>query len=123
MIDSSFKRFCLLAAGLIGAYGVAFGAYGAHGLAGHEQELAEKASHYALIHALALLALSQGHFAAGRWLIVPVGFFTLGCLLFCGALTLLALTSLPVGPMAPFGGTSFILGWASLSVLALRRGL
>lgn len=123
MADHIAKRLCLLAAGLIGAYGVAFGAYAAHGLVGHPQELAEKASHFALIHALALLALSQGSFAGGRWLKVASGFFALGCLLFCGALTLLAVTDLPVGPVAPFGGTSFILGWASLAVAALRRGL
>lgn len=123
MNDDTAKRIWLLAAGLLGAYGVAFGAYGAHALAGHPQELAEKASRFALIHAVALLALARGMMPVGRFLKIGGGFFILGSLLFCGTLTLLALTELPVAPMAPFGGVSFILGWLFLAVSALRRGL
>jgi uncharacterized membrane protein YgdD (TMEM256/DUF423 family) len=123
MSDSSWKRGWLLAAGLLGAYGVGFAAYGAHGLAGHEQELADKASHFALIHALALLALSQKNGVLNPWMKAAGGFFVLGSLLFCGSLTLLAVTSCPAAMMAPFGGSSFILGWLLLAVSALRRGL
>jgi len=123
MTDSSWKRGWLLVAGLLGAYGVGFGAYSAHGLAGHEQELADKASHFALIHALALLALSQRNERLNFLVKASAGFFVLGSLLFCGSLTLLAVSSCPAAAMAPFGGSSFMLGWSLLAVSALRRGL
>jgi len=123
MSDSCWKRGWLLAAGLLGAYGVGFAAYGAHGLAGHEQELADKASHFALIHALALLALSQKDGGLNPWVKAAGGFFILGGLLFCGSLTLLAVTSWPAAMLAPFGGSSFIIGWLLLAVSSLRRGL
>ena len=123
MSDSCWKRGWLLAAGLLGAYGVGFAAYGAHGLAGHEQELADKASQFALIHALALLALSQKNGGLNPWVKAAGGFFILGGLLFCGSLTLLAVTSWPAAMLAPFGGSSFIIGWLLLAVSSLRRGL
>jgi len=121
MTEEGWRRGWLLAAGLIGAAAVALGAYAAHGLAGHEQELADKASRFALLHALALLALSQGKMALSWPLKAAGGFFILGVLLFCGALILLALTALPVAGMAPFGGSSLILGWCFLALAALRK--
>ena len=121
MTDQIWRRSWRVAAGLFGAAAVALGAYAAHGLSGHEQELAEKASHFALLHALALLALSQGARPLCRMTKAAGSFFILGVLLFCGALTLLGLTPAAAAPVAPFGGSSFILGWLLLALSGLRK--
>ncbi|OIQ91436.1 hypothetical protein GALL_266410 [mine drainage metagenome] len=115
MTDDGWRRIWQTAAGIFGAAAVAIGAYGAHGLGGHAQDLTGKASEFGLLHALALLALSRGAAPLRRSLKLAGTFFLLGTLLFCGALTALALTSWPVALVTPFGGTSFILGWLCLA--------
>ena len=54
-------RPLVLLAGLSGMMAVGMGAYAAHGLAGDVfmQALAERGSHYQLVHALALLAADR----------------------------------------------------------------
>jgi len=114
----------VLAAGLLGFVGVALGAFGAHGLkatleAGHQLENWKTAVFYQLIHAVALLALSQKTSAnpkiGGCWLA--------GVVCFSGSLYWIALGG-PVKllwPVTPLGGLFLLAGWALLIVSALRK--
>ena len=109
----------LAAAAVNGLIAVGAGAYAAHGLeAAHGAEAAEwvrTASTYQMWHALALLGLwAAGWHSRGRWL------FLAGIVLFSGSLYGLALGG-PRGLVyvTPFGGLSFLLGWAWLLARAL----
>ena len=120
-MSPDLRRRCFIAfAGFSGALAVALGAYAAHGLAGAEQELADKASRFQIYHALALLAVAAMQERGGRFAALSGVFFCLGSLLFCGALYAIALAAWPAAPIAPYGGTSFILGWLFLGISALR---
>jgi len=121
-----WQGFMLFGA-LNGFLGVALGAFGAHGLEGkltpHLMDVWNKAVHYQQIHALALLLvallLHNGMSGMGmRW----AGWcFLLGILLFSGSLYVLALSGIkPLGAITPFGGVSFLLGWAMLAWAAVR---
>lgn len=108
-----------LFAGLSGCVAVAMGAIGAHVASDFAAAaLVERASQYALIHALALLYVSNmsGTLArAARWL------FLIGTLLFCGALYFKGLTGWPYASKpAPMGGVSFMLGWLALALSGLQ---
>lgn len=74
---------------------------------------------YQLAHGLALLFLDHLQYRAtiGSRRIFPVGIlFSVGIILFCGSLYGLALTSWSfLGPITPFGGICFILGWCLLA--------
>jgi uncharacterized membrane protein YgdD (TMEM256/DUF423 family) len=120
-------RSLLLAAALLGAVGVALGAFGAHGLRARLDaralEIWETAVRYHLLHAVALLALALTPAAAALrgagWL------FVAGTLLFSGSLYLLALGIGPrnvLGPLTPLGGLAFVAGWAWIARVALTRG-
>ncbi len=121
MKTDGFARVWLLLGGLSGALAVAFGAYAAHGFPDAPQaaQWVEKASRYQMYHALALLALAGLQKDGGRLAVLAGLLFTLGTVLFCGTLYALALAGLPIAWLAPFGGTSFILGWLLLGLSAL----
>lgn len=117
----------LLVAALLGAAGVALGAFGAHGL---RQQLGEAlatwqtAVLYHLLHVLAMLAMvvlmrvlgEAGTLRAAGWL------FVLGVLLFSGSLYALALGGPRwLGPVTPLGGLAFIAGWLLLAWTALQQ--
>lgn len=112
-------------AGLNGLMAVGLGAYAAHGLATDPvlQGLAERASHYQLIHALALLAADRLAADGRRPAHLAAALFTLGMLLFCGSLTLRALTGtpLPVPMVTPAGGMSLMAGWLALALTGAWR--
>jgi uncharacterized membrane protein YgdD (TMEM256/DUF423 family) len=113
----------LVIAAVVGASGVALGAFGAHGLRSRLDEAAlatwQTAVLYHLIHALALLALVLFARATGRSVTVPASLFGAGIVLFSGSLYLLALTGARwLGPVTPFGGLAFLAGWLSLLLLA-----
>ncbi len=122
-------RALLLAAGLLGAAGVALGAFGAHGLsallAAHgRQATFDTAVQYHLIHAAALIGAA---WAAERWpgrLTAAAGLlFIVGVGLFSGALYLLSLFELGfMGAVAPFGGAALVLGWLCLGIAGWRGG-
>ncbi len=119
-------RTYFLLGSLFGLIGVAAGALGAHAL---EPRLApgridtyELAARYQLYHALALLATA---WAAARWpsstANIAGGFFVVGILLFSGSLYALALGSPRwTAFITPFGGVSFLIGWALLAWAAWR---
>ncbi len=91
--------------------------------------LLETASSFLLIHAVAALGVSGLALVAprrGAWFLGSALMFLLGSLLFCGDLSLRALTDARLFPMAaPIGGTMLILGWiwvfgAALAVLSAK---
>jgi uncharacterized membrane protein YgdD (TMEM256/DUF423 family) len=115
----------LIAAGLAGAFGVGFGAYAAHGFppGSYESDIAAKASHYALWHALALLAVDRLAADGKRLAHLSGLLFVMGILLFSGSLALKALTGDLVWPLiTPAGGFAFIGGWLVLAVMGVRWG-
>jgi uncharacterized membrane protein YgdD (TMEM256/DUF423 family) len=106
---------------VLGALGVAAGAFGAHALKGRltPEMLAvfETGVRYQLIHALGLLAVA---WAATRWksasIRVAGWLFVVGILLFSGSLYVLCLTGIrALGAITPIGGAAFIAGWLLLA--------
>lgn len=124
----------LLAAGLLGATGVALGAFGAHGLpsylegAGHPpEEIAKRldtfitGTRYQMHAALAVLAIGlAGNSPPLRG---ATRLITLGAVVFCGLLYVLALVEgwRGLGAVVPIGGLAMIGGWALVVVAALRK--
>jgi len=118
----------ILAAGALGALGVACGAFGAHALKGlldgPHMALWQTASLYHLLHAVALASAGALIRAApgrgGPWPGVCVSALTLGVLLFAGSLYALALGAPKVwGVVTPVGGICLMAGWLALAALGL----
>lgn len=120
----------LFIAAILGAIGIAFGAFGAHGL---ESKISESqiqvwdtAVKYQMIHVILIIALlispKSNHY------IVPCILFLIGILFFSGSLYLLSLKDLLnlgsfskiLGPITPLGGLSFIIGWILLAIKFLK---
>src|SRR5262245_17127354 len=118
VVDKTF----LLVGGLAGFLGVAFGAFGAHGLRTRlsPEMLAvfETAVRYQMYHALAILAVGLIVVRLDGWLYRTAGWlFTGGILLFSGSLYAMALTGVTtLGAITPIGGLLFLLGWGFLIV-------
>jgi uncharacterized membrane protein YgdD (TMEM256/DUF423 family) len=112
-------------AALLGASGVALGAFGAHALRGRVGpdllEVYRTGVLYHLVHALAAL----GAAALGPRLRFPAltaALFAGGVAVFSGSLYLLALTGVRSwGAVTPVGGVALIAGWVSLLVGAVSR--
>ncbi len=115
------KKYFILAA-ILGAVGVAAGAFAAHGLKprldAHMLANWQTGTRYLFYHTFALLAaawlmerLPQCKAARlAGWL------FLAGILLFTGSLYLMALTQQRwLGMITPFGGFAFIFGWLALA--------
>ncbi|MCB0260264.1 MAG: DUF423 domain-containing protein [Calditrichae bacterium] len=107
--------------------GIALGAFGAHAL--RERLPADLMAVYQtgvlyhLVHALALVLTG----ALLRWmgatvLVTWAGWlFLAGIVLFSGSLYLLSMTGIrALGAITPFGGLSFLIGWALLAVAAWK---
>jgi len=117
------KRTGLVAA-ILGGITIAIGAFGAHGLKPLVDADAiasfETGVRYQMYHVIVLLVVGIARpLGAGTKLWV-LRFFCFGILLFSGSIYLLALKEvLPfsvrfLGPITPFGGLLFILGWLRL---------
>lgn len=119
-------RLWLILAGVSGAVAVAMGAVAAHVVSGDAVAagLVDKASRYQLTHALALLAVAVLAEHHPSWPVTAAGgLFVIGGVLFCGSLYALAFHLVATTPLAPVGGSSFILGWLFLAVAGvLGRG-
>jgi uncharacterized membrane protein YgdD (TMEM256/DUF423 family) len=128
------QRTFMLAGALAGFLGVAFGAFGAHGLRGRlsPEMLAvfETGVRYQMYHALALMltaALSTAPTTRpaiaiihGRGVAAAGWLFIAGIVLFSGSLYVLAVTGFTIaGAITPIGGVAFLLGWASLAIATL----
>lgn len=111
-------------AALAGAGAVIMSALAAHALAEPGRGLAETASRFAFVHALAILFTSLWHdrLDAGTWprrlTVVALALFAAGTILFSGGLLAL-LAGLYVVGTAPWGGTALIAGWVALAASAL----
>lgn len=123
------SRFSLSTAALVGATGVAAGAFGAHGLEGKLpedlMEIYQTASLYHLLHAPVLLgiALFFHVFEENRGMARVFQFFFAGVLVFSGSLYLLALSGVRWwGAITPIGGTLLILAWIGLLFVRLEGG-
>ena len=109
----------LMIAALLGALGVAAGAFGAHGLRGSvdakQLEWWQTAARYQQIHAVALLVVA---WAPGPWsrarAFSALG-FCVGALVFSGTLYAMALGGPRIlGAVTPLGGLALILAWSAL---------
>jgi uncharacterized membrane protein YgdD (TMEM256/DUF423 family) len=124
-------RSVLVAAGLLGASGVALGALGAHALEAFLTERGmthawDTASRYQLFHAVALVAVAvwlrpangaattRALWAARGWIV--------GTILFSGSLYGIAVGGPRwLGPITPLGGLALIAGWIALIAAALAK--
>lgn len=109
----------LIWAAVLGAAGVALGAFGAHGLEGRISERAlevwHTANRYHQLHALALLALAAWEGGGGQGTQTSRRLWLLGLLLFSGGLSIYALSGWKLGAMvAPLGGLCLMGGWLAL---------
>jgi uncharacterized membrane protein YgdD (TMEM256/DUF423 family) len=111
---------------ILGFLGVAFGAFGAHGLRSRVSPdmlaVFETGVRYQMYHVFAILivAAAMGR-AGGAHLLVWAGWsFVAGILLFSGSLYALTLSGVGVlGAITPIGGLLFLIGWVCLAAYAL----
>lgn len=110
-------------ASTLGFTAVALGAFGVHGLRERLTPEAtgwwETATLYALVHAVAALAVGlsgrSGWSATGGWA------FVAGTLIFAGTLYAMALGAPRwLGAVTPVGGVILLAGWALLAAAALK---
>ncbi len=123
------ERAFLFIGSLSALVAVGAGAVGAHVapryLSPPALDLYDIAVRYQMLHAIALCiaAYACARTDGSRPAIAAGVLFVAGMLLFCGALYLHALAGMwQAARLAPFGGVSFIAGWACLSWAALRVG-
>jgi uncharacterized membrane protein YgdD (TMEM256/DUF423 family) len=116
----SVTRSLAVFAALNGALAVAIGAFAAHGAGPQVKSLLTTGGHYQMVHAV--LALVCAIWPASSRLVTVAGWLAAsGGLVFCLALSAIALLSLPVmGAVAPIGGALMISAWLLLAVTALR---
>ena len=130
------QRFCLVAAGLLGATAVALGAFHAHGLEGllegrglsgelleRRMDNVESGVRYQMFHALALLGLAALAQETQSRLLAWIGAgFILGTFLFSGSLYAIVFTGQTwFGVVAPLGGLTLIVSWAALVLKRVQR--
>lgn len=108
-----------VAAGVLGATGIALGAFGAHGLKQHWATMPEglgwwqTATQYLLLHAVALAAVPLASVAKYR---CPATYWILGSVIFSGTLYAVALGAPRIlGMITPLGGIMLMVGWLCLA--------
>ena len=115
LVDHPIPKKARTAAAILGATGVALGAFGAHALkamleANDRIDTWETAVFYHLVHSLALLILSTQPSMRRSTFYCFVG----GVALFSGSLYLLCLSGLNwLGAITPIGGICLMAGWLS----------
>ena len=123
MMQTLSSQVWIQVAGVLGATGVALGAFGAHALKTRltpEQLSAwETGVLYHLLHTVVLLALGLYAAATQRPVTPAAPLFAAGIVLFSGSLYALALGGPRLfGPVTPIGGLCLIAGWIALLWLA-----
>ncbi|MFC3070660.1 DUF423 domain-containing protein [Phenylobacterium soli] len=111
------RRNWMTLAALAGFLSVAVGAFAAHGVSNPAaRELLKTGSQYAFMHAMATIACAVFMQLGARRARLAPAFFLVGIVLFAGSLYALA-AGAPrwVGAITPFGGLSFLAGWAVLA--------
>ncbi len=102
--------FCMLSV-LIGA----FGAHSLENMIGDKMETFKTGIQYHMFHGLALIVIGVLSKVFEITINLSAYLFIAGIILFCGSLYLIAIYKYSfLGMIAPIGGLSFILGWASL---------
>ena len=99
---------------------VALSAIAAHALVPPARTLVQEGLAMQFPHALALLAAGLWAPRGGRLTDAAGAAFVLGSVLFCGELYVHAATAIPLGVVAPIGGTCLMAGWLLLALSALR---
>ncbi|KAG9325049.1 hypothetical protein KVV02_001048 [Mortierella alpina] len=125
---SMASLFYLRAASILGGVGVLAAAYGAHGLEKRVNNDVGKlkawssAANIQLIHAAALLAISQSPVLLARTSRYAAPLMLVGTTLFSGSIYALILDTekkisraLKLGPMTPLGGIVLVAAWGSLA--------
>ncbi|MGB5445411.1 MAG: DUF423 domain-containing protein [Psychromonas sp.] len=126
---TNVTRLFLIIASLLGATGVALGAYASHGLSAWASsaqiEYFQLAVTYQLFHAIALLVVCVlSFFISSSFLIASKIAFVLGIFLFSGSLYLYVMTGTKIlGMLTPIGGLLLIIAWClvAVSVLTYRK--
>ncbi len=119
-------RFLIVAGAVLGAIGVAAGAFGAHALEARvtpeRLQTFETGVRYQMYHSLALIAVAWLASQWPTWHFTASGIaFLTGILIFSGSLYILVLTDTPwLGAITPIGGVAFITGWILLALGAIR---
>ncbi len=114
--------------GAINAFlAVAFGAFGAHGLANKLEpkylEIWKTGVTYQMFHASGILvvALLLGKVAASSLFTWSGWLMLIGIVLFSGSLYLLSLTKIGIlGAITPLGGVSFLAAWLLMIIGAVK---
>jgi uncharacterized membrane protein YgdD (TMEM256/DUF423 family) len=119
------QRTFLMLGSVFGFFGVALGAFGAHGLkkiiSPDMLVIFETGVRYHVYHTFAILivAFFVEQYPAVRY---SGRLFGAGIILFSGSLYVLALTGITMfGAVTPFGGICFLAGWIVLGVTAFKR--
>ena len=114
-------KILIYAVGILGALGVACGAFGAHFMEGRvlpeNIEIWQTAVMYQFFHVipLALVAFGCLKYKRAAWLQRVGILFVIGIVLFSGSLYLIVASGVKIfGIITPFGGLSFIAGWLCL---------
>jgi uncharacterized membrane protein YgdD (TMEM256/DUF423 family) len=114
-----FPHRALTAAGaVLAGAGVALSAYAAHGAEGAARANLQSAAAFALVHGVALAALSRQ--TPHRLGTVALSILLIGVLLFSGTLAAAHFIGAPTR-LAPAGGSLLILGWMLYAADAIRR--
>ena len=123
----AFARRCIAGGALLMLAGVVLGAFGAHGLQ-HVLSPRQLASFHTGVEyqqwhslALVLVGLAARVTPPSPWLGRAAAFFVAGIAFFPGSIYAMS-AGAPrlLGMVAPVGGVSFMLGWASLALHATR---
>ncbi len=115
------SRGFVLSGAILGAIGVAAGAFGAHAVANsvtpERLKAFETAARYHQIHAIAIVAVGLIGAAWPSSKVKMAGYlFLSGIILFSGSLYMLVLTDTGwLGAVTPFGGLALISGWCALA--------
>ncbi|UKJ06631.1 DUF423 domain-containing protein [Solitalea lacus] len=127
------QKQVLMIAAICGALAVGLGAFGAHGLKpllnDYQLSIWEKGVQYQFYHTMVMLVLAfYPKISVKSSFLRAVWFFLAGIVLFSGSLYILALKDLIgisnttfIGIITPFGGISFIIGWMSIFIGAMRE--
>lgn len=104
-------------AAVFGLLGVAFGAFGAHGVdSAQAKAWMDTGSKFQLAHVMATLACVSFGVWGAPFAMRAAPFFLGGIVLFSGSLYALALGAPKIVAMAaPVGGLSFMMGWGILA--------
>ena len=126
MSHTEESRKYLAVGAIISGIGVALGAFGAHGLKTRvdaaSMAVYQTGVQYQLVHGLALIAIASSRdiITAARLKLIA-RLWTIGIILFCGSLYLLAVTGVKIlGAITPLGGVCFLTGWLILASSALK---